>query len=422
MMAYSTVIIGGGIAGLGAASISPNESIVLEKNNYLGGLCNSFSIDGFTFDRAIHLSFTNNEMARSVFNKTLVYEHFPESYNFYNNLWMKHPVQFNLKEMNLDFKVDALESYMRRDMTLEALNYKEWLYSQYGEVIADKFPCQYTKKYWRKDASELTLDWVSNRMSKISLKEIINGMLSEDTGHNYYVNEMRYPREGGYFKFLSKMIENTNYKLESEVVGIDVVEKTVTLSSEETFGYESLISTIPLNELVRRIKNVPLEVLTASNKLEYTSVYIVSVGFDQIEHINYPWYYVYDDDILAARIHSPRWKSKNNVPRGKDSIQMEIHTLCNENIAKEDLMENINYSLTKLGYTIENIKFIDIKKEQYANVVFNFDTKEAKSIILDYLDTVGILTAGRFGEWDYFWSDQSLTSGMNKGKKILKKV
>ena len=33
--------------------------------------------------------------------------------------------------------------------------------------------------------------------------------------------------------------------------------------------------------------------------------------------------------------------------------------------------------------------------------------------VKEYLRDVGILTCGRFGEWDYLWSDQALLSGKN---------
>jgi hypothetical protein len=42
---------------------------------------------------------------------------------------------------------------------------------------------------------------------------------------------------------------------------------------------------------------------------------------------------------------------------------------------------------------------------------------EARKVVRDYLSSVGIETIGRFGEWDYLWSDQSLMSGLGAGKE-----
>lgn len=47
------------------------------------------------------------------------------------------------------------------------------------------------------------------------------------------------------------------------------------------------------------------------------------------------------------------------------------------------------------------------------NEYFTDTIYEARKKVRDYLASVGIETIGRFGEWDYLWSDQSLLSGLN---------
>ena len=65
----------------------------------------------------------------------------------------------------------------------------------------------------------------------------------------------------------------------------------------------------------------------------------------------------------------------------------------------------------------EDILFIDVRFEPYANVIFDHNIYEARKIVRDYLSSVGIETIGRFGEWGYLWSDQSLMSGLKIGIK-----
>ena len=59
----------------------------------------------------------------------------------------------------------------------------------------------------------------------------------------------------------------------------------------------------------------------------------------------------------------------------------------------------------------EDILFTDIRFEPYANVIFDHNIYKSREIVRDYLASIGIETIGRFGEWDYLWSDQSLLSG-----------
>src|SRR4030042_7163529 len=55
-MNYDAVVIGGGIAGLTAASYlakSGNTTLLCEKENKCGGLINTFEREGFVFDGGI---------------------------------------------------------------------------------------------------------------------------------------------------------------------------------------------------------------------------------------------------------------------------------------------------------------------------------------------------------------------------------
>lgn len=55
---HDTVVIGGGLAGLSAAaSLAKNgrRVAVVEQNDEVGGNCSDFTIDGYRFDRAVHL-------------------------------------------------------------------------------------------------------------------------------------------------------------------------------------------------------------------------------------------------------------------------------------------------------------------------------------------------------------------------------
>lgn len=59
-MTNPIIILGAGIAGLGAAyklSKDNQHIIVLEKDDTYGGLCGNFTIEGFRFDRFVHFFF-----------------------------------------------------------------------------------------------------------------------------------------------------------------------------------------------------------------------------------------------------------------------------------------------------------------------------------------------------------------------------
>src|SRR5262245_23441036 len=73
------VIIGGGLAGLSAAyHLREHEPAVFEKEPAIGGLCRSFTQDGFTFDCTGHLVHLRNQYV-----KELVAQLLPDAFNTY---------------------------------------------------------------------------------------------------------------------------------------------------------------------------------------------------------------------------------------------------------------------------------------------------------------------------------------------------
>jgi protoporphyrinogen oxidase len=165
-------------------------------------------------------------------------------------------------------------------------------------------------------------------------------------------------------------------------------------------------------------------VLIASEKLNFTSGYLISLGFNKPEIADKLWFYIYDNDILPSRVYSPSLKSKDNVPDGCSSIQAELYFNKGQKlqISDEELLNQTISKFIEIGlFKEEDLIVKDIRSEKYANVIFDHFIYENRKIVLDYLEDNKIITVGRFGEWDYFWSDQSMLSGRNGALKIINK-
>ena len=73
METIDIVILGAGIAGLGAALRARElnrQAVVFEARDRAGGLLDNFTVDGFRFDHAVHLSFANEPEVRAIFDRT----------------------------------------------------------------------------------------------------------------------------------------------------------------------------------------------------------------------------------------------------------------------------------------------------------------------------------------------------------------
>ena len=414
-----TVILGAGISGISAGYHLAQKginSVIYEKESDWGGLCGNFSIDGFRFDKAIHLSFTEDKYVKKLFAESCDYiTHKPIAYNYYKSAWLKHPAQNNLKPLKSDDKIEIINDFIKNNNKKDDIsNYEEWLRAQYGNYFSEHFPLPYTRKYWTVEAKDLSTTWVGNRMYQPNIEEVLKGAFKEETPNTYYAKEMRYPKEGGYRSFLRGMAEKCQIELNKKVIEIDPDKRVVYFDDGCSEQYDELISSIPLPEYVSLIKDIPETVKHACESLQFSSIALVSIGLSQPSIPKYLWFYVYDEDILAARCYSPSIKSKDNVPDGCSSFQFEIYFSKEKplSLIGDNLIKHIIDKSEQMGvFKQEDVIVQDVRALKYGNVIFHHHMEKSRKIVLDYLEKLNIKTIGRFGKWEYLWSDQSLLSG-----------
>jgi len=421
------LVLGAGIAGLSAAyhlGLVGKKAVVFEKCDKWGGLCDNFEVDGFRFDRALHLSFTCDEYVKKLFRESCKYHtHVPIIGNIYRNHWIKHPAQNNLYPLEIEEKVAAIIDFVQNNNSADNVqNYEMWLRTQYGNYFAEHFPMPYTKKYWTVEAKMLGTSWIGERMYRSSLQEVLTGAMSEKTPNTYYADEMRYPQKGGYKSYLSSMANSCDIRLNKKAISIDSRTKKVIFNDGGIEHYGTLISSIPLPELIKLIKDVPEHVVEASQMLTATSVALVSVGLKSANIPPYLWFYIYNEDFLPARCYSPSLKSKDNVPDECSSLQFEVHYSKYKPLKLEGdaLIEHVIGKGAAMGLFEKNdIAVTDYRKLPYGNVLFEHSMEKNRSIVHEFLESIDIKYCGRFGEWRYLWSDQSLMSGKRVADKTI---
>lgn len=416
------LILGAGLAGLGAAKTCKERGlspVVLEQRDTFGGLAGCFTVGGFRFDRFVHLSFARDPRVLDVFNASTqgeIYRHTPNPYNLYHGLWIKHPAQNNLYPLPEGEKRKIIDDFRKRPARFDmgrVDNYEQWLRLQFGNEFAERFPMVYTRKYWMTEARGLETRWIGKRIYQPSIEEVVRGAESPETPVTYYAKEMRYPKTGGFRHFFSILAEGTDIRYNQRVTAIDPVAKTVSTQDGTAYPYDRLLSSLPLPEYARLIGGMPDSVRDAVGRLRCTSGYHISVGLRTKNIPPYLWWYIYDEDILAARVYSPSLKSPDNAPEGCSSLQMEVYCKEGEYTGDELKARTIGKLAGEGIVNADDILFVHTGFEPYANVIFDHNVYGARKAVRDYLASIGITTIGRFGEWDYLWTDQSLMSGMN---------
>ena len=410
-------ILGGGVAGLSAAKTARDaglQATVFEAEAAPGGLLANFEVDGFRFDHAVHLSFATEPEVRAVFDQTEYITHKPEPMCWDEGHWLRHPIQNNMHPLSTDERVSMISGLVSRE-DREVENYGDWLLYQYGQPIAERWPMRYTRKYWRCEADKLGIDWIGNRMRRPQLEEVLRGAFQNDDTNTYYVKEMRYPAQGGYFEFIKPLLQGCDLRCDHRATAIDMDARKITFANGQVIKFRQLLATIPLPDLVGIIADVPATITTAVKTLMATHIDLISVGFSRPDVSPYLWFYIYDEDIEAARAYSPSIKSPCNAPAGKSSMQFEIYSHPNDEPANRDPdypKENTVKALSRMGLCDpEDICLLHHKHVPHGNVIFDLGMEERRDTVREWLMEKGIHLAGRFGEWAYLWSNQAFMSG-----------
>ena len=112
MKSKKILILGGGMAGISLAYFLDKKSIILEKNNQLGGLCRSFNFNGITYDVGPHIIFSKSKEILDL-HTSLVDTNIIKRSNsiFYKGRFIKYPFENDLASLSTSDKEYCLQEF-----------------------------------------------------------------------------------------------------------------------------------------------------------------------------------------------------------------------------------------------------------------------------------------------------------------------
>jgi protoporphyrinogen oxidase len=427
------VVLGTGMAGFGAAYRLHAEGIapvMYDKNSYHGGHTASFRYEtGFLFDVGPHISFTKDPRIQELFADSIEqrYETVQINLNnYWKGYWPPHPVQLHLRGLPEDLIIKTIADFVAaRQLPEESpRNYADWLLASFGVTFAEEFPMRYTRKYHTTSAENMSTDWLGPRIYRPSLEEVIRGAISASAPQVHYITHFRYPSEGGFMCYLRKFVPMGNLKLNHELVSIDPRAKELRFSNGAISKYNSLVSSVPLPDLIPMIQGAPSDVLEASRRLACSTCILVNIGVNREDLSSAHMTYFYDEDICFSRLGFPHMLSKLNAPPGTGSIQAEVYFSDKYKPfsgSAEDWIEPVIHDLRRCGVLRDDDRILSRKAMflRYANVIFDLERASALKKVHAYLDDLGIAYCGRYGDWGYMWTDESFKSGELAAERAL---
>ena len=410
-----TIILGGGLSGLSVAHYLGEDCLVLEAEETPGGLCRSFNKEGFTYDIGGHIIFSKDRNLLDEITGWLgenVDQKRRNNQILYGDRFVKYPFENGLSALDRQDIYECLISFLNRSDLIPD-NLEEWCYARFGDGIAEKYLIPYNRKIWKRDLKELSLLWV-DRIPDPSREDIVKSALGIETEGYTHQLHFYYPRSGG----IESLIHGLLKKLSAVQTGFRV-KKIIKKNNgwEITDGDRSIlgkriISTIPIFDLINSLENVPDEVRDALKGLQYNSVIVVMIGVNHEGLKGRTALYIPDPDILAHRVCYLNEFSSGNAPEGKSHLIAEITVPPGDPLLggkDSELVDRVATDLKDIcGFSKDDIITSDVKRIQYAYVVYDLEYEKNTRIIYDYLDSLGICYSGRFGSFKYINMDATV--------------
>jgi hypothetical protein len=101
-------------------------------------------------------------------------------------------------------------------------------------------------------------------------------------------------------------------------------------------------------------------------------------------------------------------------------VSCEIAYSHRKPLREEDLVQRTLDALIRTGILQADDEIVvqDVMDIPYAYVVFDFQRQQALEVIHPWMERVGLIPCGRFGEWGYHWSFEAIDSGKRAAARV----
>jgi len=448
------MILGAGPAGLATAhELSTHDTkrvTVLERNSFVGGLCNTIEHNGYKFDLGGHRWFTKNEDLNNWFKRLMEGEYIwveRISRIYYDQKYYSYPVSISnvIKNSGVLTIIWAGIAYLISALQFSIFNkpiknMRDAYVAQFGTKLYDMFFRRYSEKVWGLPCEQLSADWVSQRSAGLSIWTVIQeALLKIKSDKKSLIEEFMYPRDG-YVRISQRMAEDilkhegNTVKLESSVIGIKYNgpnDFTVRYKSADGTEYKeqasAVVSTIPLG-IIPRLMDPPAsqEIIDVASSLVFRDIICVNIMINKKRVSTDTWVYVQDEDVMFGRLHEPKNWSAAMVPND-DTTSLVLECFCtygdhvwemtDDEIARQCIAD-LERKL-KLISADDVIDWVIVRARQ-TYPVYDMDYKRKVETTKEYLDQFeGLYIVGRGGTHRYNNADHSIEMGLLLGPHLL---
>ncbi len=447
------VIVGAGPAGLTAAYQLCKEnipSVVLEKDNIVGGISRTVNYKGYLFDIGGHRFFTKvkavDDMWREVLGEKRFLRRSRLSRIYYNKKFFYYPLKASNALLGLGIfnSFRMLGSYIKAQIfpIKSERSFEDWISNRFGKRLYNTFFKTYTEKVWGIPCNEISADWAAQRIKGLSLISTIkNALLTTQIKNKSdiiktLIDAFDYPEKGPgqMWEMVADSIQQngSSLKMNSDVEKIrhasgKIMAFDIRSSDKvETVEGTHFISSMPMQELVRKLEPAaPAEVRAAADQLGYRDFLTVSLIIKKADLFQDNWIYIHDPDVKVGRIQNFKNWSPAMVPDpNKTCLGLEYFCFEGDGLwtmSDQDLIALGTSELAALGLVdADDVEDGAVVRMPKAYPVYDGVYVHAVNTIREYLTGMpNLYLVGRNGMHKYNNQDHSMLTAMLSVKNIL---
>jgi protoporphyrinogen oxidase len=447
------VIIGGGPAGLTAAyqlSKAGVPSVVLEKDNTVGGISRTVNYKNYRFDIGGHRFFTKIKEVEDLWKNVLGDDFLRRkrlSRIYYNKKFFYYPLRPLNALLRLgirnSFLIGVSYLYAKLRPSKEENTFEQWVSNRFGKRLFNIFFKTYTEKVWGIPCQEIRAEWAAQRIKGLSLLSALKNALmksqnnSGDKKHviKTLIDEFDYPKYGPgmMWKAVANDIQTNGSEVwqGAEVVGILLSNNRIEAVEVQRDGKIELISgtdfvsSMPIREAIQIFRPaVPKDVLDAANDLKYRDFLTVALIINKPHIFPDTWIYIHDSTVKVGRIQNFKNWSPHMVPNNEKTC-LGLEYFCFEgdalwNTSDDQLIELAKRELEALGFADQDdVEDGTVVRMPKAYPVYDSTYKKSLRIVRNFIDGLyNFQLVGRNGQHKYNNQDHSMLTAMMAAENI----
>ena len=429
-----SLIIGGGIAGLSLAYFLDKQSgitsTILERDEVVGGLCRSYSLNGIPYDVGPHIIFSKHQEVLDLHTKLIETNRIRRSNQiFFKGRYVKYPFENDLSKLDEEDRDYCVKEFVQNPYeSYKPASMQQFFLSTFGEGITRLYLQPYNEKIWKYDPAYMDTQMVE-RIPKPPKEDVIRSAQGAQTEGYLHQLYFHYPKTGGFQtlvdRYASLVRERNNIKTGIQVEAIRKVSgQWVVSTNQGEFRSKRLFNCIPLHEFFKLI-DAPPEVRQSLDKLLYNSIHIVMVQAKKDAIGDHFALYLPEKDIIFHRLSKLNFLgSQYCLPGGGSTLMAEITFRPGSyvgSLPQKEIEQRVLDGLGKLGFVEpHDVTAVETRTFKYAYVIYDIDHRRNTDHVLGYLESQQIISCGRFAEFEYLNSDQVVHRAMMVAKRAAK--